>query len=290
MTQIVTTQQKADGLRTLIGKNYKAMAAALPKHITAERMARVALSAATKRPELLDCDPNTFISAMLECATLGLEPEVAGQCWILPYGKTATFIPGYRGLLQLAWRSGELATMGAEVVYEKDVFKYAKYPPDLVHVPFRGEDRGEKVAAYAHAKLKNGGEMWIVMEAHEIEAIKRRSPAAKKQSSPWNHADDVVWMWKKTVLRQLLKLLPMSVEVQRVIDNDERADSGIPQSFDPPLDPEKEVKPPANGDPQKTAAPAPKPKQPEPINTASASADAPERTTTAGNGGTMFND
>lgn len=255
MGQLQTTQDKAAGLRTLIGQNYKAMAAALPKHITAERMARVALSAATKRPALLDCDPNTFVQAMLEAATLGLEPEVAGQCWILPYGKVATFIPGYRGLLQLAWRSGELATMGAEVVYEKDVFKYAKYPPDLVHVPFRGEERGDMVAAYAHAKLKNGGEMWVVMEAFEIDAIKKRSPAAKSNSSPWNNADDVHWMWKKTVLRQLLKFLPMSVEIQRVVDNDERADVGLPQSFDLPLDPKNEVGEGAGEAPKASAAP-----------------------------------
>lgn len=254
MSQIVTTQDKANNLRQLIGQNYKAMAAVLPKHVTPERMARVALAAATKRPKLLDCDPNTFLSAMLECATLGLEPEVAGQCWILPYGTKATFIAGYRGLLQLAWRSGELSTMGAEVVYEKDVFKYTKYPPKLEHVPFRGEERGDMVAAYAYATLKNGGEMWVVMEAFEIEAIKKRSPAAKQNDSPWNHKDDVAWMWKKTVLRQLLKFLPMSVEVQRVIDNDERADIGMPQTFDVPLDPKNEVK---------TAPAAEEPKAPD---------------------------
>ena len=245
MGQIVSTQDKANNLRQLIGASYKAMAAALPKHITPERMARVALSAATKRPQLLDCEPNTFIQAMLECATLGLEPEVAGQCWILPYGKVATFIAGYRGLLQLAWRSGELATMGAEVVYEKDLFKYTKYPPNLEHVPHREADRGDMVAAYAYATLKNGGEMWVVMERFEIEAIKKRSPAAKSTSSPWNSKDDEHWMWKKTALRQLLKFLPMSVEVQRVLDNDERADTGLPQNFDIPLDPKNEVKTPA---------------------------------------------
>lgn len=261
MGQLQTTQDKAITLRNLIGQNYKAMAAALPKHITAERMARVALSAATKRPKLLDCDPNTFVQAMLEAATLGLEPEVAGQCWILPYGKTATFIAGYRGLLQLAWRSGELATMGAEVVYEKDVFKYAKYPPDLVHIPYRGADRGDMVAAYAHATLKNGGAMWVVMESFEIMAIKKRSPAAQSDSSPWNHKDDEPEMWKKTVLRRLLKFLPMSVEIQRVVDNDERSDSGLPQSFDFPLDPKNEVptpdEPKAPEEPKTNAKPAP---------------------------------
>lgn len=277
MGQIQTTQTKVDTLRTLIGQNYKGMAAALPKHITPERMARVALSAATKRPKLLDCDPQSFVQAMLEAATLGLEPEVAGQCWILPYGTKATFIAGYRGLLQLAWRSGELATMGAEVVYDKDIFKYAKYPPNLEHVPFRGEERGDMVAAYAHAKLKNGGEMWVVMEAFEIMAIKKRSPAAQSKDSPWNSKDDEHWMWKKTVLRQLLKFLPMSVEVQRVVDNDERADSGLPQSFDIPLDPKNEVKTPA---PE-----APAQKQAKPVSTGTRSADAPKQSSTVGNGG-----
>lgn len=257
----------------MIASSYKAMGSVLPKHITAERMARVALAAATKRPKLLDCDPNTFIAAMLECATLGLEPEVAGQCWILPYGQKATFIAGYRGLLQLAWRSGQLSTMGAEVVYEKDSFKYRKYPPDLQHEPSRDEDRGEKVAAYAYATLKNGGEMWVVMEAHEIEAIRKRSPAAKQNDSPWNHADDSAWMWKKTALRQLLKFLPMSVEVQRVVDNDERADIGLPQNFDlPTLDPAKEV-PQAGTDPNavKNAATATTPPAgTPPVNTAAA--------------------
>ena len=240
--EVATIDPRAKTLRDLISNNLKAMGSVLPTHIKPERMARVSLNAVTTTPKLLECNPNTFISAMLECAVLGLEPGVAGQCWILPYKGKATLIVGYKGLVQLCWRSAQIANLGAEAVYEKDGFEYDKYPPRLVHKPYRGEDRGELVAAYAYATLQNGGQAWCVLEAHEVMAIKKRSPAAQSDNSPWNNPGDEHWMWRKTALRQLCKFLPMSVEVQRVVDNDERADAGLSQNFDVDLDPANEVK------------------------------------------------
>jgi recombination protein RecT len=249
MTQIATTEVKLNNLRAVIGANYKAIGAVLPKHITPERLARVAINAAIRTPKLLDCSQESFLAAMLEAATLGLEPGVAGQCWILPYKGVATFIAGYKGLVQLCWRSGEIAQIGAHVVYEKDEFDYQNYPPVLKHKAHRGKDRGAMVAAYAYAELKNGGKPWLVMEADAILAIKKRSPAASSDSSPWNNPNDEPAMWRKTALRQLVKLLPMSVEVQRVAENDERADLGLPQDFAAGLDPKNEVKQPEDAKP-----------------------------------------
>lgn len=252
MTQLVTLKQKSDDMRGLIERYKPAMANVLPKHLTPERMARIALHATIKTPKLLDCTKESVIGSILECATLGLEPGVGGQCWILPYGDKATFIAGYRGLIQLARRSGQISTIFARAVYEKDEFSYQDYPPKLQHKRSREEDRGELVAAYAVCRLTDGGEQWEVMERHEIMKIKARSPGAKKDYSPWNSKDDEPEMWKKTALRKLSKMLPMSVELARATDLDEAADLGIAQDFEVPpaesLDPKKEVRENGNGD------------------------------------------
>ena len=206
------------------------IAAALPRHLTPERMLRVATTAIRKTPQLLQCNPMTVLGAVVTASQLGLEPDgVLGHAYLIPYGKTCTFIPGYKGLLQLARRSGEISTIEARVIRERDSWSYS-YGLDskLVHVPCREPDTGELVAAYAVAKLKDGGVQWDLMLRHEIDAIRSRSRAGK--SGPW--VTDYEEMAKKTVLRRLCKMLPVSVELQRAVALDECAEVGVDQGLD----------------------------------------------------------
>jgi len=234
MAEIIPIAKKIESVRDMFETRKGELAKLLPQHIPADRLVRCAIDAIITNPKLLDCTKISLYGALLECASLGLEPGVAGQCWIIPYGQKATFIPGYRGLAQLAYRSLKVQGIMARVVYAKDRFSYKMFPPELEHEAERSSDRGERVAAYS-AVMMDGMWFWHVMEAHEIERIKRRSAAAQKKESPWNHPEDESEMWKKTVFKQHAKLLPMSVEdrsLARAIQLADQAESGLDQHLE----------------------------------------------------------
>lgn len=197
----------------------RALAATLPRHISPARMIRVVLSAMQGTPKLLECTPNSVLLSIMRAASMGLEPDGGplGQGYLVPYGNTCQFIPGYRGLVKLARNSGEVADVWAEVIYEKDDFKYTLgLNPDLTHVRFDGGDPGEMTHAYAVARFRDGERKFVVLNKREIEKIRDKSPA--KNSGPW-----VEWpaeMWKKTAVRRLSKLLPLSVEQQAAFESD----------------------------------------------------------------------
>lgn len=225
-TQLTPYQTKIHTVRGLLDRMRPEIARALPKHLTTDRLLRVALTSITKTPELLECSPQSLASAILQAAQLGLEPDgVLGYAYLVPYKNTATLIPGYKGLLDLARRSGRIHTIEARVVHAKDDFRYAfGLKPVLHHKPHQQEDTGDLIAAYAIATIKDSGPQWDVMWRREIEAIRKRSRAGT--SGPW--VTDYEEMAKKTVLRRLCKMLPASVELQRAVALDERAESGLP--------------------------------------------------------------
>jgi recombination protein RecT len=151
---------------------------------------------------------------------------VLGHGYILPYKKTAVFIPGYKGLLDLARRSGEISWVQAHVVYENDEFHYTYgADPTITHVPARikGEEPGPMTAAYGIAKFKSGEVQFEVMHKDEIEAIRKRSRAAN--DGPW--VTDYDEMARKTVIRRLCKFLPMNPEYQLMVARDEYAEAGV---------------------------------------------------------------
>lgn len=230
MGELVPVKDKVNTIRGLLEERREQIAMALPRHLTPDRLIRVALNATIRTPKLLDCTQASLVGAIIECATLGLEPDCLGQAWIIPYGQNATLIVGYKGLLDLARRSGEISTIQAVVVRDKDDFAYEMgLDPKLVHRPYTEEDGGELRAVYAIARLKDGGVQWEVMQRWEIEKIRKAAPSAKR-SSPWDtHYEE---MAKKTVLRRLCKLLPSSIELKRAVELDEAAEVGLPQRFE----------------------------------------------------------
>lgn len=198
-----------------LDKMMPSITAVLPKHVTADRMSRIALNVIRSNPKLLECDINSLMGGVMEASKLGLEPGLLGQCYLIPFKNNKTnrteaqFIVGYRGLIDLVRRSGQISTIEARTVYENDEFEYEYGLNDkLVHKPAMN-DKGEAIAYYALAKMKDGGYSFLVMSKQEVE--KHRDKYSKaKTFGPWK--DEFSSMAKKTVLRQLIKYLPISVE------------------------------------------------------------------------------
>lgn len=217
------------------------MALALPKHMTADRLARIALTEIRKVPKLAQCNQTSFLGAIMQCAALGLEPGGAlGHAYLLPFDKRqkingqwktvdteVQLIVGYRGMIDLARRSGQIQSLEARAVYAKDEFSVELgLDSNIVHKPAWDEaDRGPLVFVYAVAKLKDGGVQFDVMSRAEIEKIRARSKA--KDNGPW--VTDFDEMAKKTVVRRLFKYLPVSIEIQRAVGLDEQAEVGVSQ-------------------------------------------------------------
>ena len=184
-----------------------------------------ALTSFRRNPKLMLCKPESIIGALLMAGQSGLMPDNGLQhAWLVPYGTECTFISGYKGLVDVAYRSGQIASIYAEVVREGDSFAYAMgLNPRLEHTPAPGK-KGKLTHAYAVAKTVQGGAVFTVMESDEVMAIKRRSRSAQSSFSPWN-GDDEPEMWKKTALRRLCKELPASVVPQAVASVLEREDA-----------------------------------------------------------------
>jgi recombination protein RecT len=240
MTQLQTTKEttkeRVSTVRDLLERSKSQIALALPRHMSADRLLRVAMTSVQRNPRLLECDPISLVGAVIQSAQLGLEPDgVLGHAYLVPYRnrKKGTvevqFQPGYKGLLALARRSGDITSVEARVVYEKDHFEYAfGLNPDLVHIPSRDDEPGEIAFVYAIVRLKDGSQQWDVMSRAQVEGHRRRY-AREADDSPWNKAWDE--MAKKTVLRRVLKFAPASVELQQAVALDEHADVGLPQDL-----------------------------------------------------------
>lgn len=228
-------------LRTLLEKKQKEILAALPKHIAPGYFLRVVLTAVQRTPQLLEADPLSFLGAVLQCAQLGLVPDgFLGQAYLIPYRNNkrtpprleVQFQPGYRGLISLARRSGEVSTIHAEVVYAKDHFRYVRgFTPILEHTPSEDADPGKLTHTYAWYRLKDGAFDCHVMTEREVHKIRARSQAFKggKKDSPW--FTDPEWMWKKTCLKQLLKLAPLSTELVHAAGLDDAHEIGLAQDL-----------------------------------------------------------
>lgn len=252
MSEIQTREKKAETIRELLSRDSvkSQIAMVAPKHLTADRIVRIAMTSIQRTPKLLECTWQSLLGSVLTCTQLGLEPDsVSGRAYLIPYGKVCTLIVGYRGLMELARRSGEIQTLDARVVYKNDHFDFAfGAQPKLQHKPtFLTQDRGDVVAAYAVAIMRNGAAQFEVMSKAEIDAIRKRSRAAS--DGPW--VTDWNEMARKTVMRRLCKYLPSSPELSQAVTLDEQAERGIPQDLTI-IDIDAEPSVPAAGQPPKT--------------------------------------
>lgn len=220
---------KQDSMQSLLKKMEPQMAMCLPKHLSPSRLARIALTCLRQTPKLQQCDPTTFIASIMQAAQLGLEPGVLGQCYLIPFYNSKTksmecqFMPGYRGFIDLARRSGKIISLVARAVYENDVFNFEfGLHEKLEHKPAMN-NKGNLIAFYAVAILKDGGHQFEVMSLDEINQV--RNSSKSKDSGPWvTHYEE---MAKKTVVRRLFKWLPASPEMQKSAMLDELHEAGI---------------------------------------------------------------
>lgn len=228
--QTAIVQQRADMFSTLLAKHSKQLAAALPRHIPAERFARIVLTTLRRNPRLMECSAQSVFGAIMQSAQDGLELD-GTHAALVPYRNhgrmEAQYQPMFRGMLALARRSGDVSAFRARAVYEGDVFDYEEgLAPRLRHVPMGCEDPEKISHFYAIADLRGGGQQFEVMSRSQVNAIRDNSPGYRydPNNSPW--ATHYPEMGCKTVAKKALKWCPTSSEVQRVITRDDDADRG----------------------------------------------------------------
>lgn len=227
-TTAVAEKKQPQTLREFVLAMQGQIAKALPKVMTAERFTRIALTALSSTPELANCDRNSFLGGLMQAAQLGLEPNTPlGQAYLIPYKNRkkgiieCQFQIGYKGLIDLAYRSGEMASIYAHAVHENDVFEYEYgLEQKLVHKP-ASSNRGKAICYYAVWKLKNGGYGFGVASVEDVTLhAQKYSQAFSYSSSPWKTEFDE--MAKKTILKATLKYAPIKTEfVLAATHNDE---------------------------------------------------------------------
>lgn len=206
---------------------------ALPSVITPERFTRMVLSAVSTNPKLAECTPQSFLGAMMTAAQLGVEPNTAlGQAYLIPFRNhgmmECQFQLGYKGLIDLAYRSGDVSIIQAQTVYENDVFEYELgLDPKLKHVPATS-NRGNPIAYYAMFKTKDGGYGFEVMSVEDARAHGMKY-SKSFGNSPWQTNFDE--MAKKTVLKKVLKYAPLKSEFTRGVVQDETTKTVIDEDM-----------------------------------------------------------
>ena len=249
--QHIADMKPKEQIAYLLKQKSGEIAKMLPKHLNAERLLKVAQIAATTTPDLAKCDIASLVGAIGQCAQMGLEPNtVLGHAYLVPFNtkrkdasggerwvNSVQVIIGYKGLIDLARRSGQIVSIAAHEVCQADKFDLV-YGLDekLNHTPAMG-DRGEVIGFYAVAKLKDGGHCFEFMSRHQVEAIRdgsqgyqRAKKLGKESAHPWSA--HFVEMGRKTAIRRLAKFLPLSVEFQTGVALDSMASAGKDQHND----------------------------------------------------------
>jgi phage RecT family recombinase len=238
-----------DVFRDTLVKQRSEFIKVLPQHITFEKFQRTVMTAIITSPDLLQADRQSLLVASLKSATDGLLPDgrdaalvifnakgkdgSGKEVWI----KKVQYLPMYAGILKKVRQSDELSSVVAHVVYEKDKFEYVLGDNErVIHVPYMGtEDRGEIIAAYCIAKLKDGSIVREVMTAQDIDKVRRTSKSGSMNENDLKYNNgsklgDPKGIWKqwpeemarKTVFRRCAKWLPQQIElVDHVFANDE---------------------------------------------------------------------
>lgn len=197
----------------------------IPDGFTAERFQALMMNSIRQTPELLNCLPQSLFGALINSVKLGLNPDgLLGEAYLLPFGREVKLIVGYKGLIALAYRSGEVASFDAQVVYEGDDFDYELgFSANIKHKPSNSPQRTENQIShvYAWCERTNGARNVVVMTWDEIESHRRRfSKGGERSHSPWQTRP--VQMAKKTALRSLINsgVIPLSADVKEALERD----------------------------------------------------------------------
>jgi recombination protein RecT len=223
-------------------------AMALPKHLNADRLVRLAVTEFRKNPSLRECTPESLLGAVMQAAQVGLEPDALGSVYLVPFNnkkkdqngkeywvKEVQLQIGYKGLIELVRRSGQVTSIVANEVYENDEFEFEYgLEEKLYHKPTMGTERGKLICFYAYARFKDGGHAFHVMSVEQINQIRDKFSKSQKNGNhfgPWK--DHYESMAKKTVIKQLVKYMPISIEIQNNIVTDETVHSSFKEQPKP---------------------------------------------------------
>lgn len=235
--QAVSKAPKVMSIQELVEQSATQLGRALPSHMKPERIVRIALTVLRLNPQLYKCDPQSFIAALFQSAQLGLEPNTNGEAYIIPYmnkGRlVAQFQVGAYGLVKLFWNHQNAVSLQVEKVHANDDFSYDLGAGTIRHIPpMFGDYRGEVSGYYAYATLANNGHALKVLSRNEAMALAIKHSKCYDRvtkefyaGTPWREHFDAMAM--KTVTKQLMKILPKSVEIQTALAMDETVKSKV---------------------------------------------------------------
>lgn len=207
----------------IIKAGEKQFAAALPKHLNSERFTRIAITTIRQNPKLAECNAESLLGSLMTIAQLGLEPGVLGQCYLIPYGTECQLQLGYKGMIELLRRTGQLSDIYAYTVYSNDEFSI-EYGLErtLKHIPAftNPEGRGEIVGFYSVAILKDGTRAFEYMTKNEVVSHEEKYRKGKFKNNVWEKNFEEMAL--KTVTKKMLKWLPISVELVENLRKDEQ--------------------------------------------------------------------
>lgn len=233
MNQVAVSPAKS--LNDFMDKYKSQIALALPKHITADRMVRLAMTSFSQNSALQKCDMHSIFASVIVAAQLGLEIGVGGQGYLVPYGGKATFVPGWQGLVDLVSRAGR-ATVWTGAVYAGDEFDWALGDrPFVKHRPAGGGDTWQDIThVYAIGRV-NGSE-YPVMEVWTMDRVVKHlnkfNKVGARHYALEKNGQNMEMYARKVVLLQVLKYMPKSIEVQRAVEVAQVADTGKQFTFD----------------------------------------------------------
>lgn len=226
----VATQEKDPTTFPGMLKRYQSeIARALPKHMNADRMARIALTSFRLNPALGKCDPASVFAAMIQASQLGLEPGLNGRAYLIPYGTECQFVPGWKGLVELANRSGR-ASCWTGSVFTGDEFDFVLGDtPSLKHRPYGEYDTEKLTHTYAIGRVR--GNDWPVIEAWPISKVIKHRDRYNKVGKRHYSFENFEMYARKVPLLQVLKYLPSSPELETAIALNDTFESGERQGL-----------------------------------------------------------
>jgi recombination protein RecT len=224
----VATQKEPQSFPELLERMKPEIARALPKHLNAERMTRIALTEFRKAPKLGECNLRTVFGAIITLSQLGLEPGVLGQSYLIPYGKECQGIPGWQGLADLVSRAGR-ASVWTGAVFEGDLFDYAYGDrPFITHKPDESRDDApgpdKMTHCYAVGRIK--GAEWPIIEVWSKPKITKHRDRFNKVGAKHYSFQHFEMYGRKVALLQVIKYMPKSVELQTAVDLENAAQTG----------------------------------------------------------------
>ncbi|MBW5468486.1 recombination protein RecT [Brevibacillus formosus] len=222
-------EKKETTIFDLIESRKDQFAQAAGNNMDVNKFLRIATFSIRTNPKLMNCSAPSLLSALMQSAQLGLEPGVLGHCYLVPFWSEklksfeATFIISYKGMIELARRSGNIQSIAARIVYENDEFQFEYGLEErLIHKPCILGERGQMKLVYMVAHFVGGGHYIEVMTKTEIDAVmissKSYDKKKKQPTGPWK--DHYEEMAKKTVIRRAWKYLPISVDDARVVEQE----------------------------------------------------------------------